>query len=488
MAFSSCPSVPYARIINHTTSSIRSAVEHSVHSLCLMLALLTLSTLITVQAWCAEDREPATAISAVTPDSETERLHLIPRYENWSLHAQTTWVLQSHDGFDSPYAGTNSLSGDKESAHTWTITAFFGCRLWHGAEIYFNPEMAQGSGLSGSVGVAGFPNGEATRAASPEAHFYFARYFFRQTIGFGEDHEAISDDKNQIAGQVQKRRFVLTIGKVAANDFFDNNRYAHDARSQFLNWGFVDAGAWDYPADARGYTNGAIAEIIMPRGALRIGTFMEPTEANGLELDDNVIRAHGDTAEIEGDYALGGHPGKSRLLGFVNHANAGTYREAMDDPSANLDIAQTRSYTTKSGLVFNLEQEVVACVGVFLRAGWNDGKTETWAFTEIDRSLALGLAINGDPWSRPGDTLGVGGLINGLSPDHRDYLAAGGIGFIIGDGQLNYATENIFEFYYSLQACSAFTLSADYQLVENPGYNRDRGPVSIYGVRAHLDL
>ena len=451
------------------------------------LLILILSVLSAVRAWAEADIEPVETIPVASP-TETERRGLIPNYEGWSLHAQSTWVLQAHDGFRSPYNGQNSLSGEKESAHTWTMTAFLGGRLWHGGEVYLNPEMAQGSGLSGSVGVAGFPNGEATRASSPDAHFYLARYFFRQTIGIGEGAIDMSDDKNQIAGKVSSQRLTLTVGKVAANDFFDNNKYSHDARSQFLNWGFVDAGAWDYPADARGYTNGIIAEMILPRGTLRIGTFMEPLEANGLELDDNVIHAHGDTVEGEVNYEIGGHSGKSRLLGFINHGYMGNYREAIEDLSANVDVTQTRSYSTKSGIVLNLEQEVFDGLGVSLRAGWNDGKTETWAFTEIDRSLALGISTNGALWSRTGDTLGIGGLVNGLSPDHREYLAAGGVGFIVGDGQIEYAYEKILEAYYSAQVYSVFAFSMDYQLVGNPGYNNERGPVSILALRAHADL
>ena len=415
-------------------------------------------------------QEDSVSISTPTSETPADPNKLLPRFDEWSLHLQSTVVRQQHWGFHSPYEGPNSLSDQDETEHTWTVTGFIGRRIWAGVEAYVDPELSQGIGFGNTTGIAGFPNGEATRAASSSSHYYLARYFLRQTIGLGGGNESVSDDKNQIAGSVDQNRLVITIGKIAANDIFDANSYTHDPRTQFLNWALFETGAWDYPADARGYTQGAVLEWITPGWAVRVGSFMEPKEANNLDLDHNIVRAHGDTAELELDYKIFDRGGKTRILGYHNRAYMGSYRETLADSALNLDITQTRR------------------AGAFLRLGWNDGHTETWAFTEIDQSAALGGSFKGTPWKRPNDVFGIAGLLNGLSSDHRDFLAAGGMGFIVGDGQLHYGLEQIFEAYYSAQLCSAFAASLDYQVVGNPAYNQDRGPISILALRGHLDL
>jgi high affinity Mn2+ porin len=417
-----------------------------------------------------------------------EEFQLIPRFLDWSLHAQTTFIRQSHGAFSSPYQGANSLTPGSENEHTWTATVFVARRLWQGAEAVVDGEMAQGIGLAGTLGIAGFPNGEATRAASSSPHYYFARYLLRQTIDLGGDAVAVDQDRNQVARTVSADRLVITVGRLSATDIFDANSYSHDPRTQFLNWGAMDTGAWDYPADARGYTHGVVVELIGPLGALRLGTFMEPRYANSLELDDNVARAHGDTAELEFDYQLGAAAGATRLLAFDNHAHMGSYSAALAQGGASPDLASTEVYRSKFGLGLNVEQALNAWAGMFLRLGWNDGRSETWAFTEIDRSAGLGVALHGLPWERDDDVLGLAVMVNGLSRDHRDYLAAGGYGFIIGDGRLNYAPESIVEGYYSFGFSRVLSLSLDYQLVNNPGYNHDRGPVNLLAVRGHLEL
>ena len=434
---------------------------------------------------------PGPAPAPGVPAPDTGEQSLLPTFLDWSLHAQTTYIRQQHPAFASPYQGANSLSSGSENEHTWTATVFAARELWTGAEAVVDGEMAQGIGLDGTLGVAGFPNGEATRAASTRAHFYFARYLLRQTIGLGGGTVAVTDDNNQLASIVDADRLVLTVGRLSATDIFDGNRYSHDARTQFLNWGAMDTGAWDYPADARGYTHGVVVELITPQAALRVGSFMEPRYANALELDDNVARAHGDVAELELDYALGDAEGKTRLLAFDNHAHMGSYSAALAAGAAGgstPNLIATEDYRTKYGYGLNCEQAVNPWLGAFLRLGWNDGHSETWAFTEIDRSLAFGVAAQGLPWSRPFDVCGLAVMVNGLSRDHRDYLAAGGYGFIIGDGRLNYAPENIIEGYYSIGLDSHVTLTFDYQIVNNPAYNHDRGPVNIFALRGHLEL
>jgi high affinity Mn2+ porin len=466
------------------------------------IALLATSLCGFIDPLFAEDRATAQGIApSITipsadgngmPSSPSDSLddpaHSIPRFDGWSLHCQSTVIRQQHWKFSSPYVGTNSLSNQDDTEHTWTVTGFIGRKLWADGEVYVDPELSQGIGFGNTTGIAGFPNGEATRAASSDPHYYFARYFFRQSVNLGGGSEGVTDDKNQIAGTLDRNRLVITIGKVAASDFFDANSYAHDPRTQFLNWALFETGAWDYPADARGYTHGAVLEWITPRWAVRMGTFMEPKEANGLELDDNVSRAHGDTAEIELDYEVLGHGGKTRVLGFHNRAHMGDYRQAVVGNALTRDLGATRRYSSKQGVTLNLEQEICPWAGAFLRLGWNDGGNETWAFTEIDQSAAAGCSFKGRPWHRPDDVLGVAGLINGLSPDHRAFISAGGVGFIIGDGKLNYGLEEIFETYYCAQLCPAFAATLDFQVVGNPAYNRDRGPVSILAFRGHVDL
>lgn len=429
-----------------------------------------------------DDTAPTQVVAA--PDSP----QLLPRLPGWSLHLQSTVVRQQHWSFTSPYVGPNSLAAQDDTEHTWTVTGYFGRRLWRECEAYVDPELAQGIGFGNTTGLAGFPNGEATRAAASAPHAYFARYFLRQVVGLGGGREALTDDKNQVAGSVDRDRLVITIGKIAASDIFDANSYTHEPRTQFLNWALFDTGAWDYPADARGYTHGAVLEWITTAWALRVGTFMEPTVANGLELDDNVVRAHGDVAEMEFDYGILGQAGKTRVLAYHNRAHMGSYSEAVGDQAVSLDLSQTRRYSSKQGIALNLEQALTDWSGVFLRLGWNDGRNETWAFTEIDQSAAVGCSCKGKPWERPDDVLGIAGLLNGLSPDHREFLAMGGLGFIVGDGQLHYGPEEILETYYSAQLWSGFIATIDYQVVGNPAYNRDRGPVSIVTVRGHLDL
>jgi high affinity Mn2+ porin len=349
--------------------------------------------------------------------------------------------------------------------------------------------MAQGIGFDDTLGIAGFPNGEATRASSSRPHYYVARYLLRQTIDLGGGEVAVADDKNQVARTVDANRLVITVGRLAATDIFDDNSYSHDPRTQFLNWAAMDTGAWDYPADARGYTNGVVVELIGPAAAVRLGTFMEPRTANQLQLDDHLARAHGDTAELELDYAFGRAAGKTRVLAFNNHAHMGSYSAALAQAGASPpDITTTEVYRSKYGLGLNCEQAITPWAGMFLRLGWNDGHSESWAFTEIDRSAAVGLALQGLPWERDSDVLGLALMVNGLSRDHRDYLAAGGYGFIIGDGRLDYAPESIVEGYYSVGFGGFLSLSIDYQLVNNPGYNHDRGPVNILAVRGHLEL
>ena len=406
-----------------------------------------------------------------------------------TFHFQGTTITQYHGAFAAAYSGNNSLSPNAEEATSITSTLFVGVRLWHGASVYFNPELAGGNGLSSVTGIAGFPNGETPRIGSPAPIITIARGYLQQSFALSNaGNEHVADGQNQLAMDVPRDRFTVTIGKYALSDFFDNNSYSHDPRGQFQNWALMENGAWDYPANTRGYTYAAMIEAKLGDWSARASTAAEPTEANGptLEYRDG---AHGETVEIEHRHNLSGDSGVVRLLLFNNTAAMGNYDLALSNPKYDANVINTRqSGRNKYGIGLNIEQALSANIGAFMRAGWSDGRNETWAFTEIDRSATLGLSFNGSIWHRNTDVFGIAGVIDGLSDDHRRYLEAGGYGFIIGDGALNYAPETIIEAYYLIALSDAIALTADYQFVSNPAYNADRGPVSVIGARAHVGM
>lgn len=407
-----------------------------------------------------------------------------------SAHGQGTVVSQGNWPFHSPYQGPNSLLPILNYRTTATTTLYLDGKLWDGADLVFNPEVSGGRGLSRTTGLAGFPNGEATRVDVPQPTPYVARLIYRQTIGLGGEREDVEDGPNQLPGKRDIARVTFRAGKFAATDVFDDNAYSHDPRTQFLNWALMANGAWDYPANTRGYDYGATIELNQKDWAWRYGVFGEPTVANGQDIDPQFLRANGHATEFEYRYKLADLAGKARLLAYWNNAHMGSYREALDRAyldGGTPDVTATRTYRSKYGVGLNLEQEVADDLGAFARAGWNDGQTESWAFAEIDRTVSAGLVWKGVRWARPGDRFGLAFVANGLSDAHRDYLAAGGIGFIIGDGTLRYGWEQILEAYYSLRVREGILLSFDLQGVKNPAYNRDRGPAAIAAVRAHFE-
>jgi hypothetical protein len=408
--------------------------------------------------------------------------------EDFNIHLQSTYVRQRKNAFDAPYSGPRSLSPQAEMAYSFSATAAIGLRLWRGAELYFDPEVVQGVPLSGLVGLGGMTNGEQQKTSGPNPTFYRARLFLRQSVGLGGEKVAVESDMNQLAGPQDRRRIVVTAGNLSVTDLFDNNAYAHDPRTQFLNWALTTHGAYDFAADARGYTWGTAVEVFYDDWALRYGRFLQPEESNGLPLDTRFFVHYGDQVEIEHAHRIGERNGKLRFLAFRNRAPMGSFREALDLARAQggvPDIEATRRDRTKIGYGVTLEQEVTEQVGVFARASWNDGQEETWAFTEIERSLSLGAAIKGAAWGRERDTVGVALVRNGLSGAHQAYLAAGGYGVFIGDGRLNYRPESIAEAYYSLGVGSHAWVTLDLQHIRNPAYNADRGPVTVASVRLH---
>ena len=403
---------------------------------------------------------------------------------------QSTYVWQGKPAFGAPYSGQNSLGISRQKSYSFTATAFLGARIWPGGEVYFNPEVAQGVPLSSLTGLGGFTNGEIARTSGPNPNIYRARLFMRQTWGLGDAPEALESEPNQLAGKVDSKRLVLSAGNLSALDIFDDNAYSHEPRQQFLNWSLYTHGAWDYPADARGYSWGAALEYITPGWALRAGRFLQPRQSNGLQLNYSVANSYGDMLEFERAHALGGNPGRIRLLAFHNRANMGGFRDALlSAPAGGVpDLAGTRRFRDKHGYAVNIEQAVNKTVGAFLRASWNNGEAETYAFTEIDRSLSGGVFIRGSAWRRAEDKLGVALVRNGLSSAHRDYLAAGGLGFFLGDGRLNYRQEQIVEAFYNMKLGKRYWITLDAQRIVNPAYNADRGPAKILSVRLHTEF
>jgi high affinity Mn2+ porin len=408
-----------------------------------------------------------------------------PESGRWEIHGQTTYLGQGHPAFRALYSGANSLVPVAQYQASWSNSLFLNARLWDGGEIYYNPELLQGFGISDTVGVAAFPSGEAQKSNFPYPHYNTSRLFVRQTFGFGGEQEDLPSGPTQLGDKVDISRLTLQAGKFAVTDVFDGNVYAKDTRKDFMNWALWAPGAFDYSADKVGLSYGVTAELNQKQWALRGGYFLMDAESNSNSFDTRLFQRGEYVLELETRYSLFGQPGKLRTIGWLNNAYMGSYRDTLNNPAFNLDIAQTRTGRIKYGYVINLEQAVTHDIGLFGRWSWNDGKTEIMAFTDIDASLSLGTSIKGTRWGRPDDVIGLGGAINGLSKDHRDFIAAGGLGVLIGDGRLNYRNERVLEAYYAYALNKQFTLTGDYQLITNPAYNADRGPVHVFSGRLH---
>jgi high affinity Mn2+ porin len=407
--------------------------------------------------------------------------------DRFNFHGQTTLVEQYVPPFHAPSVGPNSLYSNS-GRETFDLTFFAGFRLWEGAELWIDPEIDQGFGLTNTLGVAGFPSGEAYKVGFTYPYARLPRAFVRQTIDLDGESQKVEAGINQFAGAQTADRLVITVGKFGAADVFDTNRYAHDPRSDFLNWSIVDTGTFDYTADAWGYSYGGAVEWYTGPWTVRAGVFDQSTVPNSTNLDPTFHQFQL-VGEIEHRHELWGEPGKIAVTGFLTRARLGRYDDAVQVALATgnpADITAVRQYTSEPGISFNLEQQLTRDIGLFARAGYRGGAVETDEFTDIDRTLAAGLVFSGSLWGRADDTIGLAGVINGLSSAHRAFLNAGGLGVTVGDGTLpNYAPERIIETYYSLPLSTAWRLTFDYQFVDNPGYNNDRGPVSVFGTRLH---
>ena len=409
--------------------------------------------------------------------------------DRFNLHGQMTFVSQYAPPFHSPYIGPQSLIPN-QGRETSDVMFAAGVRLWQGAEFWVNPEIDQGFGLNNIEGIAGFPNGDALKVGSDYPYARISRMFVRQTINLGGDVQKAPASFNQFAGSNTSNRLVITIGKFSVSDIFDDNRYAHDPLNDFLNWALIDAGAFDYVGDAWAYTYGGAVEWYQNIWTLRAGVFDAPIVPNSTELDPKFGQFQS-LLELERRHELLGQPGKFVITGWLTRARLGNYNDAVALAQLTgqpADIAAVRRYTSRSGVAASLEQQITPDWGVFLRTGLASPNIEPDAFTDIDRTIAVGASFSGKLWGRPDDTWGVAGIINNISTSHQTFFNNGGLGIVIGDGQLPHpGLEQIIETYYTFPV-HVWHVTLDYQFVNNPAYNRDRGPVSVFGTRLHMQF
>lgn len=408
--------------------------------------------------------------------------------ERWALHGQATFIEQYHPAFRSAYRGANSLDPGSRGNETINATLYAGARPWDGGEVWADLEMDQGFGLSNTLGVAAFTNGEGSKVGKAEPYLRLHRLFFRQGFDLGGETQALEGQANQLAGSRSRDNLVLTVGKFSPGDVFDTNDYAHDPMHDFLNWAVIDAGPWDYAADAWGYSYGGAAEWSFSDWTLRAGLFDLSRVPNGTELTRGFGQYQLD-GEVERRVTLWGRGGKIKLLGFASRGLLGDYNDAVALAAATRgpsDIALVRRPSWKSGVSLNLQQALSDVLGFFLRATVNDGSKEGDEFTDMTSSVSGGLSLNGALWDRKDDTLGLAIESGGMSDAGKRFLAAGGLGILIGDGRLDHAArENVIESYYDASLWAGITGTLDYQFIANPAYNADRGPVSVFGFRLH---
>jgi len=406
--------------------------------------------------------------------------------ETYAIHGQIIFVDQYHPAFRSPYSGANSLDPGSRGDETVAAALSAGLRVWDGGQVYVDPEIDQGFGLSNTFGIAAFPSGEAYRVGASDPYFRLQQLFFRQEIDLGGEKKSVDPDANQLGMTETADNIVITLGKFDVTEVFDTNAYAHDPSSDFLNWALIDAGTFDYAADSWGYTYGSSAEWTQDWWTLRGGIFALSRVPNSRELQTDFTQFELD-GEAEARVDLFGREGKLKLLGFLNRARMGSYDDAVrlaQATNTTPDTALVRKYNSRPGFSLNVEQPIADDLGAFLRAGFNNGDEEVYEYTEINQTISGGFSLKGTRWGRGGDTVGLAGVVDGISQATRRYLVAGGLGILVGDGQLpHYATEDAVELYYSAQATSWLAATLDYQFVANPAYNADRGPVSILAVR-----
>ena len=416
-----------------------------------------------------------------------------------NLHGQSTYINQRYHNFNSSYSGQNSLSALSAMSYTWSGTLFFGARIAPNTDVYFNPEVISGVAFSGLVGLGGFTNGEATKANGAQAKFYSARAFVRQTINQEGSQVLLENEANQITQTVSSNRVVVTAGQFSTLDIFDDSRYAKDPRIQFMNWGNMTYLAYDYAADARGYSWGLAGEWYLDHWVLRASRMLAPKNPNGRDLNWQIFNAYGDQFEIERQHHVADLPGKVSVLAYRNKMILARFQDATNYVLANnaqgtQAINNVRNnYQYKTGIGIHGEQALTHDLGIYGRAFTSDGHTETMSFTEADNSISVGLGMNGTSWSRPKDSIGISMMQNGLSSNRKNYLQAGGVSYFIGDyagpgKTISYRPERITELYYNAMVVKNVLAGLNFQHISNPAYNSARGPVNIVSFRIHAEF
>lgn len=461
------------------------ATSHPLRRCC--QALLLLVSFCLASGAAAYPEGPETAVEAGVLPADVLPLLSQLEQQGWLLHGQMTVVVQGHPRFRSPYQAAASLDPGAGARNTESLDLILGRRLWQDAEIVLVPMVTRGFGLSNTLGAASFPNGEAFRLGTREPYLSLSRAFLRQTIALSSETEEITANPLRFSGPVARERVTITIGKMSVWDIFDDNRYAHDPRLEFLNWGMIAAGAFDYAADARGFTNGIVLEWENGVWALRQGVFMVAARANGEDLDQSVFKGYQSITEIDRFWRLfDDRPGALRVLFGASSTLAPRWDEMTAATRQSLDPPlRAQRHSSKPNFGMNAEQEFTDILGGFIRFGWNNGLRRNWMFTEQDWSASAGIALNGKAWQRDGDTIGLAFNIGGITKDHQRFLEAGGIGFITGDGRLRYAPEKLVETYYDVKLAEGLNAAANIQYLQNPAYNADRGPAVILALRLH---
>ncbi|MFI5090778.1 MAG: carbohydrate porin [Terriglobales bacterium] len=443
-------------------------------------------------------------LSAQTPDDEPASDNpvetMIPHLGDtrfW-LSGQMNFIFQAHPGFRADYSGKNSFGPNYEKATSRILTLYTGVRLSNSTELLVDPEDASGDGMSNSLGLAGYTNIDVVRIPGQGSPLSTAPYLARGMIHkvFALSRDKIENPRSFLSlfDELPRRRLEIRFGKFSLPDFFDQNSVGSDSHFQFANWTVVENGAWDYAADTRGYTVGIVADYEDRNWGFRFAEALMPKVANGIDLVWRPWQVHAENFEYELRHGV--VPGKSgvvRVLAYTNYANMGIYRDAVLQFERGLvsapDITNHPWHITcKYGFGVNLQQNLTRNLTAFARWGWNNGKTESFAFTEVDSTFAGGVGVNGAKWRRKQDRAGMAFVSNGIKKDHQNYLADGGFGFLLGDGRLNYGRENIVESYYTAHVWRGIYLAPGVQYIVNPGYNRDRGPVVVPGLRLHIEL
>jgi hypothetical protein len=474
----------------------------------------------TLVSFSGFDATAAVSEPAERPDQQFDFMNLLTHYglhdikdESWNAYGQLTYISSYHPAFSAAYTNAggsaNSLVPTSERSWTGTVTLYLGARLWPGGEVFFAPEVIAEQAFSGLHGIGGaIQNFELQKQGVTTPYLYRSRAYLQQTFDFGGARALNESNPLQLGGQIDARRLVLRVGNFSVIDFFDKNSLSGDLRQQYFNMAFLTYSAYDFVADARGYTWGGIAELYWDDWALRIGRLAPPQDPNSLPLTLKLDRYYGDQIEVEHDHRVLGQAGAVRVLAYRNRENMGRFRDAIAtyeaDPTKNAttctgynygsgnanapDLCWARTPNVKLGVGLNLEQHITDDIGVFFRGMISDGQTEVYAFTSTDRSLSFGVSGKGSLWKRPSDVAGIGFGMGWISQAHADYLRMGGIDGFIGDGNLRPAPENVLELFYSVNVASAVWLSADYQHLTNPAFNADRGPVNILGARLHAEF